>query len=270
MKFLFAVAIFAAFLYASKYLGSVITTIIAVVLIAFLLWNRRALILTQLASQAYFVKGDKDSAYKKYQAAYDTGLMTSNCKVSFAAFCLYTEKFDRCRRLLNEVINSSRSLDADRANARHYMAILTWKEGDLDEAITLMEEVHKDFPSTGTYGSLGAFYLEKAKKNQVFDEYLDFMLEAYDYNESDKTIVDNLGELYLNLGKYEEAKEVYEKLLVQNQISPVPYYNFGRVLKALGETDRAKEVFEKALGCTFTRSLIVTKEDVEKEIANLN
>ena len=87
---LYAILLVAAFWYISKF--SIILAIIAgVALIAFILWNRRAVILTQMANQAYFVKGDEEKALKNYKSAYKTGIMTSDCKVSFAAFCMYTE-----------------------------------------------------------------------------------------------------------------------------------------------------------------------------------
>ncbi len=267
---LYIIGIFALFYFVTPIVGIIGSVIIAVLLIAVLLWSRRASILTQLASQAYFVRGDEEKALKNYKAAYKTGIMTSNCKVSFAAFCLYTDRFESCRKLLEQVSNSMRSTPVDVANAKHYLAILEWKEGNLDEAISLMEEVHKDYPSTGTYGSLGAFYIEKAKKEDSYSDYLEFMLEAYDYNDSDKTIVDNLGELYLHSKDYAKAEEVYEKLLIAPQISPVPYYNYALVLKELGKKDEAKENLEKALTCSFARSLTVSKEDVEKELNNLN
>ena len=70
--------------------------------------------------------------------------------------------------------------------------------------------------------------------------------------------------------EYEKAKEVYEKLLVTEFVTPMPYYNFGLVLKALGENEIALENFEKALNCRFTSVLTVTKEMVQAEIDSLN
>lgn len=266
---LYTVLIFGAFWFVSKSFGIFATILLGLFLVAFIIWNRRASILTQMASQAYFVRGDEEKALKNYKAAYKTGIMTSNCKISFAAFCLYTDRLESCRNLLEQVANSMRSTETDVSNARHYLSIVEWKEGNLDKAIELMEKVHNDYPSTGTYGSLGVFYIEKSKRDDCFEDYLEFMLEAYDYNESDKTIVDNLGELYFHTKEYVKAEEVYKKLLVENQISPVPYYNYALVLKELGKKDEAKASLEKALTCSFRRSLVVSEDMVKKELENL-
>lgn len=265
---LYAAGIFAVFYFVAMY-NIFLAMILAVAVVAVILWNKRVVINTYLASQAYFVKGDREKAYRKYQSAYDSGLMTPSGKLSFAAFCLYTGRLERCRRLLTMVMNSSQSTTTDVTNAQHYLAILTWKEGDLDEAISMMEAVHKDYASTGTYGTLGAFYVEKAKREGCYHTYLDFMLEAYDYNNTDKTICDNLGELYIYLGEYVKAEELYIALFKTPQTSPVPHFHYALVLKNLGRTDEAKTMLEKALACNFARSLTVSRDMVKEELENI-
>ncbi len=266
---IYGLVIFLALWFVSKQFGFLAASVVAMIFIAILIYNRRATLLTRFASQAYFIRGDVEKADKLYKKAYKTGLMDATCKTSYSAFCLREDRFEKGRRLLNEVINSSRTSDIDRENARHNLAILTWKEGNLDEAIEIMEQVHKKVPATNTYGSLGVLYLERAKKNSVYNDCLEFMQQAYEYNSSDRTIADNLGELYLHLGEYEEAKKVYQELLKTDLVTPMPYYNYGLVLKNLGDTEGARENFEKALTCRFTSVLTVTKEMVQQEIDSL-
>lgn len=266
---LYVIAVFAAFWFVSVNFGLIASLALALVLIACILWNKRITLITYFASQAYFVKGDKEKAYNLYQSAYKSGLMTPGGKVSFGAFCLYTGNFDRCRRLLTSVVNSSRSAATDRANAQHYLAILTWREGDLDGAIDQMKTVHKENTSTGTYGTLGAFYVEKSKRDGCYHTYLDFLLEAYDYNDTDKTICDNLGEIYLYLGEYIKAEEMYIKLFKTAQTSPVPHFHYALVQKNLGKTQEAKANLEKALACNFARSLTVSRDMVKEELEKL-
>ncbi len=266
---LYSLAIVLVLFFVATKFGPIPCILLALALIGFILWNKRIVLKTYLASQAYFIKGDKEKAYRLYQSAYNSGMMSQGGKISFAGFCLYTGKLDKCDMLLNSVINSSLSTDTDRSNARHYLAILTWKSGDLDGAIELMEEVHKETRSTGTYGSLGAFYIEKSKRDSCYHTYLDFMLEAYDYNDTDKTISDNLGELYLLLGEYVKAEEIYTKLFKIAQTSPVPHYHYALVLKNLGKTDEAKEYLEKALTCNFARTLTVSRDIIKEELESL-
>ncbi len=235
-----------------------------------MLWKRRATIFTQLASQAYYVKGDAQKGERLFKKAYNTGLMTPQCKIAYSSFCLRENRFEKGRHLLNEIINSSRTSKEEKLDAKHNLSVLVWKEGNLDEAFEIIEQVHKEKPATNTYATMGVFTLEKAKRDESYQDALDFMLEAYDYNDSDRTIADNLGETYLHMREYEKAKEVYEKLLVTDMVTPMPYYNYGLVLKNMGDTEGARENFEKALRCRFTSVLTVTREMIKQELENLD
>lgn len=270
MKSLLYTVLFVAAIYLiNRTYGILVSSLFTVIVLAVILYNRRATILTRLANQAYYIKGNTQKAEKLYEAAYKTGIMTPQCKISYSSFCLRENKFARGKKLLNEVINSRFSESSDKLGAKHNLAVLLWREGDLEGAIGLLETVHKQVPATNTYGTLGVLYLERAKQGNP-EEYLPFMLEAYEYNDSDKTICDNLGELYYILGEYEKAKEVYEKAMKLSFQTPVPYYNYGRVLKALGDKDGALEYFEKALNCKFTAVMTITEEDVKEQIAFLS
>ena len=237
--------------------------------LAVLAYIRRAAVWTYFARTAYFGKGDAKKGGKYFEKAYKTGEMSAECKIAYSSFCLRENNFEKGKKLLNEVINSRYSKPNEKLNAKHNLAVLIWHEGDLDGAIDLLEIVHKQIPATNTYGTLGVLYLERAKKTGNYENELAFLKEAYDYNESDKTIADNLGELYYYMESFEDAKELYSKLLEKDIYTPVPYYNYGRVLKALGDNEGAKHNFEKALNLKFTAVLTITRDDVQKEIDEL-
>ena len=256
------------FFMAYKEFGFLATLLLLVLFVALIMFKRRAKILTRLASQLYFINGDIEKAGKLFETAYKTGDMDARCKINYSAFCLRENRFEKGKRLLNEVINSKRTQTNDKLDAKHNLAVLLFKEGETDEAVNMMEMVHKQQPKTDTFASLGVFYLQKAKEENPLN-YLPFMMEAYDYNSDDKTICDNLGELYFVLGEVEKAKEIYEKAMTLKFYTPVPYYNYGRVLKALGEKEKAKEYFLKALECKFTSVITITREDVQKELEEL-
>lgn len=256
--------------YVNGSFGTLAAVGMGVAILLVFIWVRRAALLTHIAVQAYYIKGDAKKGEKYFKMAHKTGSMTPECKIQYSSFCLRENDFRTGRRLLYEIINSKSVSRAQKLDAKHNLAVLIWKEGDLNEAIETLEEVHEEKPASNTYGTLGVFYLERAKEDGNYDSIVDFMLEAYDYNDSDKTIADNIGETYLKMGEYEKAKEVYEKLLVTEFVTPMPYYNFGLVLKALGENEIALENFEKALNCRFTSVLTVTKEMVQAEIDSLN
>lgn len=268
-KFLKILLLFVAMMFINKTFGGWAGTAFLILVVLFLIWNNRATIMARIATQAYFIRGDKEKGAKLFEKAYKTGMMTSNSKIYYSSFCLREGRLEKAKHLLTEVINSRFSNDNDRISGKHNMAVVMWREGDLDGAIDLMREVHTKATSTGTYGTYGVLLLEKAKQTEDFEEIRSFMLEAYDYNGDDKTVADNLGEFYYYTQEYEKAVELYEKLLTKEHITPMPYYNYARVLKALGDSEKAKEMFEKALTCRFTSVITVTREMIEEELKNL-
>lgn len=269
-KILYAILLFLVLYVVTNTAGFPAALGLVAVIIAFLCYSKRAILMTQSANQHYFVKGNVEKAKKLYEKAYKTGDMPPECKLAYSAFCLRENLFDKGKRILTEIINSKRSSEENKMNAKHNLAVLVWKEGNLDEAIEILEEVHSKMFATNTYGTLGVLYLDRAKRDGDFEKELPFMLEAYDYNDSDKTIADNLGELYLLMKEYRKASEVYATLLKTPQLSPMPYYNYGLVLKKLGDANGARENFEKALDCRFTSVITVTREMVEEELNKLN
>ncbi len=268
-KLLYAVVVFLAFYVVNSQFGFTATLGLVAVIIASLCFMKRAILMTQSANKHYFMNGNAEKAKNLYEKAYKTGEMTPACKLAYSSFCLRENLFEKGKRLLTEIINSKKSSEEDKMNAKHNLAVLVWKEGNLDDAIEILEEVHQKMFATNTYGTLGVLYIDRAKRDNDFEKELPFMLEAYDYNESDRTIADNLGEIYILMGEYEKAKEVYDNLLKIAQPSPMPYYNYGRVLKRLGDIDGARESFEKALRCRFTSVITVTREKVENELSKL-
>ena len=269
-KLFYAIAVFLVLYVVSNAFGFLAAFGIVAAFVACLCYVKRAVLMTQSANQHYFGKGDVEKAKKLYEKAYKTGDMTPECKLAYSSFCLRENLFEKGKRLLTEIINSKSTDEKNKLNAKHNLAVLIWKEGSLDEAIEILEDVHKKMFATNTYGTLGVLYIDRAKRDNNFEAELPFMLEAYDYNDSDKTIADNLGELYLLMGEYEKASEVYATLLKSAQTSPMPYYNYGLVLKNMGDIDGARENFEKALDCRFTSVITVSREMVEEELNNLN
>ena len=269
-KILYAVALFLILYVVNNAFGLLAASALVVAIVAVICYMKRATLMTQSANQHYFIKGNVEKAKKLYEKAYKTGEMKPECKLAYSAFCLRENLFEKGKRLLTEVMNSKKSSEKNKMDAKHNLGVLVWKEGNLDEAIEILEDVHKKMFATNTYGTLGVLYLERAKRDGDYEKELPFMLEAYDYNESDKTIADNLGELYFHMGEYEKADEVYKVLLRTDQLSPMPYYNYGLVLKQMGDIEGAREKFEKALECRFSSVIIISREMVEEELSKLN
>lgn len=57
----------------------------------------------------------------------------------------------------------------------------------------------------------------------------------------------NLGNLFKDIGEYQNAMNCYKKSIQINQNNVVAYYNLGSLFKELGEYKNAKNCFEEAI-----------------------
>jgi len=129
----------------------------------------------------------------------------------------------------------------------------------------MLEEVFATYKTTTVYGSLGYLMLLKGDLEKA----LAFNQEAYEYNDNNSVIVDNLALNYYLLGELDKAEEIYEKLMTKNPTYPEAYYNYGLTLEAKNKIDKALEVMEKALDFKFSFLSNVSREEVENKIQEL-
>ncbi len=204
-------------------------------------------IFTIIGRRKYFT--DHSSGFKWLKKAYDTGRMAPQQALVYAYLLLRDGHIVQSEKLINSVLYRSRqkltkqNLQAAELN----LAIISWKRGDIKDGIKRLEEIYNNgYRSTVHYGTLGVFYI---MANEI-DTAEKFCLEALEYNSGDMSIRDNLGLVYLNQGRVEEAKEMYEELFALGTPEFIEaYYNYGQVLEKLGDTQGAKEMYNKALGC---------------------
>ncbi len=141
-------------------------------------------------------------------------------------------------------------------------ALVTWKQGDLDGAIEMLEGCIEHYPNTVCYGSLGLLYILRGDLEKAQE----FNLMAYDYNSDDKTILDNLGYLYYLKEDYQTASEYYETLIKQNPNFPECYYFYAKICERNGDAEAAEANYRAALTKRFTSVSLVTKDDINAEL----
>lgn len=215
-------------------------------------------------------KGDRKKGLELMEKAYNTGKLKGTMVVYYS-YCLIRENMnEKAHEVMDKYIAEGKGTPADLCRAMHNKAILLWKDGRLDEAFDTMKKAHESRPASDTYGTLGLFYLEKAKAEpQLSQEAENFLKEAYEYNSDDRSIADNMGTFYLEKGELDRAAEVYKALLAQPQPSPTPYYRYGLVLEKQGNYEDAEDMFNKALRCSFTGVTVIKRDEVTEALARV-
>ena len=231
-----------------------------IVYIAISVYSSRSAIYTALGSSNYS-KGNIGKALTLFEKAYHTGKMPNTTIAFYAYILLKTGNIELSENLLTKMLKTNLSLD-DINQFKSIFALVHWKRQRLDEAIEMLEEVIKNYSTTSVYGSLGYFYILKGDLEKA----LTFNLEAYDYNNSDNIINDNLGQTYLALEQYEKSKEIYEILISKKPTFPEAYFNYGLLLEALEQHDQAQEMFKVALESKFSYLSSLTKEQIQTKL----
>ncbi len=213
-------------------------------------------------AKGIYVKGNYKKALKVYNVADKIGNMSTKNRTFYGYALLRDGEVEKGQLILRGLLLYTKENSAARYQLKNLLALASWKQGYLDEAIEELEEVvSANYKTTVIYQNLGILYNLKGD----FDKALKFNLEAYEYNSDDNIILDNLADSYAKSGELEKAKELYEELLARDPEPHFPeaYYGYGKVLIELGEKEKGIEMIEKSLTKTFAFFSIKTKEEVE-------
>ncbi|MBU3113176.1 tetratricopeptide repeat protein [Clostridium lacusfryxellense] len=222
-------------------------------------------------SEIYAFIGNKKYISGKYsdsitwmRKAYNTKGCIIKYKNAFGYLLIKTGNIQEAEKVLTE-LESSKLTNDEQMIVKVNLALLVWKKGNIYRAVTMLEDVYKDFKNTKVYINLGLLLTLQGNLEKA----LEFNLEAYDYNDSSAFIQDNLGRNYYLLGMYDKAQEIYEKTMAISPSFPEAYYNYSLVLAKKGMTDKALEFALKSLNYEFMNISIITKEDAEANIKEL-
>lgn len=202
-------------------------------------------------------------ALKVFNLADKVGNLNFNNKLLLGYTCLRCGQLENARRHLTMAKDLTKPNSSNRNRANNILALVCWKEGNLADATELLEDIlATGYKNSLIYENLGIMYNLGDNKEKA----LVFNKEAYDFNADDPIIIDNLGESYTLNGMYQEAIDLYEKLMAKEPKPHFPeaYYNYGKALKGMGRDKEALEMVEEALNKPFSYLSVRPKEEIER------
>jgi tetratricopeptide (TPR) repeat protein len=244
---------------------------IAAILIylTYLAYRKRNRIFISLANAALH-KGDIDLSLQWLEKAYQVNPNHPQIATTYGYNLLKYGQIEQAEKVLEKLLQSNLT-ELQKSTVNMNLALIHWKQDRLDEAITMLEEIHEKMKTSVLYGSLGYMYIEQDK----LDTALQYNLEAYDYNDTYTVILDNLGLTYIKLKDWAKAEEIYAKLITLKPKFPEAYYHAGLVQLNKGDLDLAYNAFCEALEQPFTsistepRELIeIKKSELEQTLKN--
>ncbi len=211
-----------------------------------------------------FTRGATAESLRIFENAENLGRLSANSKMTYGYILLREGMCEKSKAILTEASMEAKNLALKR-QIKSILALSVWKDGDLDGAIEMMEELMGEFKTSTAYQNLGLMYIVKGDGEKA----LEFNLKAYEYNSGDLVIADNLAESYVLCGETEKAKELYEAILEKSPAFPEPYYNYGQILVREGERERGISLIKESLDKRFTFLSVKTKEEVEEMLKQI-
>ncbi len=222
----------------------------------------------------YFLKGNKayaandyDGAYAYYKKGYDTGRAKFDKKVMYSSLLTRIGKPDEALDILNPLLMNKYLKPEQRNLAKQYRCMANYRKGDIDEALEEAEEMYSDgFKNTFLYSMIGFF---RTLKGDCSDELLAFCKEAYEYNNDERDITDNLATVYIMRGEYDAAKEYAEKTVEKFPQFIEGRYHAAIVYHNLGDDREAAKQLDAVAQCTRTPMTTISEDMIDKLRAEL-
>ena len=218
-----------------------------------------------------------DEALKYYAEAYEAGLDRVGMLMSYGVLLMRDGEYEKAREVYLRVHYKSGLSKEDRFDLRNNYSICLWRLGKLDEAIATIKRAAADNKTTLVYTTLGLFLILKARESGDFAEAVAFNAEAYDYDDEDAAILDNIGYLHMSMAEKARAdgdaekfraerKQAYDFFTRAHKIRPrqvTTLYYLAKMLYEDGQKERAEQFIGAAMKGSFSSICPVSRAEAE-------
>lgn len=207
---------------------------------------------------------DPQKALDMMEKALKTKRLRTEYILYYGFMCLKAGEFDRAERVLDAAAHRKMKPETQ-TRAAVNRALLLWKKGDIDKAISILEVQLKEGKDKAVYGTLGQLLILNGQLQRA----LEVNRDAYAFDKYDESICDNLA-LNLRLtGDLDSSYNMYKELTDKKLGVPIPYYNCGETLYAMGQKEEAADMMERALGYPFSKLAAVSRAEIEARIQEI-
>lgn len=209
-----------------------------------------------------YAMGDDEASCAWYKKAYDTGRTKVETKASYAYILMRTGNADEAEKVLDTIIRV-RGLDPKKKNlAKQQRCMVYYRQGRIEEALEEAYELYNSgYKTSNLYSMLGYF---KQLNNDPIDEVLAICEEAYEYDDDNRDILDNLSLCYYKLGRYEDAERISDKLLEKNTEFVEGCYHGAQIALKRGNLDKARKYVDMLAGCKRSGMTTITEEEIKQ------
>lgn len=208
-----------------------------------------------------YKSGDREGALVLYEKASKCVGCPVDLKMTYGILLLKLGYLDKADTELKSILDIKTNQNT-KWKAKLYYSLVVWKREGADKAAEILEDIYKNYKSSFTYEVYGLILNSTEDLNKA----LEINKEGNGYDDTNLSIMDNLGKTYYLLGDNSKAESTYKDLLDRQPKFPDAYYNYGLVLLKDGKKEEALEKMKESLNYKFSFLNSITKDDIEKKI----
>lgn len=211
-------------------------------------------------------------ALKLYEESIRLGTVAQNILQGYVVLLMREGEFEKARELMLKMSKMKTLSKDDWFQLRLHFSIYQWKMGKVDEAIETIGRAAAYKMNGNIYGTLGMYWVDKARLSGDFQGALDFNNRAMEYDDEDASTLDNMGQLYeamadADAGHAEEyrakAVDYFKKAHKEKPRQITTIYYLARLLHRRGEDDKARKLLSVRDTLYFSAICPVTREMTE-------
>lgn len=239
----------------------------------------------QLRKQGKYAEAEVklNEAMELYEAAYQAGYRQHNALQGYSLLLMRKGDFPKAREIMLEVSKDKTMKPEDRFTLRVDYSICQWKMGNVEKAIETIQTAAQGKMNGTVYTTLGMYLVDQARQTGNFEEAIRLNEEAYDYDDEDSGVLDNMGQMYLAMSEW-SAKGGDAALAAEQRAKALGYlkkayeekpeqisstYFLAKMLHEDGDDAQARKVLDSVINLPFSAMLQISREqalELQKEI----
>lgn len=219
-------------------------------------------------------KAKYQEALKLYEESVRLGNVVTKILDGYAILLMREGEFEKARDLMERMSKMKTLTKEDWFQLRLQYSIYQWKMGEYDKAIETIGRAAAYKMNGTVYGTLGMYWVDKAKQTGDFQAALEFNQKAMDYDDEDASTLDNMGQLYEAMAEAEDdgvkadgyrakAIDFYKKAHEQKGRQITTLYYLARMYHRAGDDARARKLLSVRDTLYYSAICPVTREDME-------
>jgi len=222
----------------------------------------RANLTGNMAYQAQ-LKGDTEKAKGLYEEALAAGMSRVDLVDAYGVLLMKEGQFEQSIEMYGKALQLNPA-PSQRYTIRAHRAIAYMKIGKMTKAKAALEDIHQKQEMESIYEALGYLYiLTDDEKAISFNE------KAINMYPDNVTILDNIGQYYLEKGYPEHAKEfLLDAYEIDDEKVDVNFH-LAQVAQMNGDKKKAIEYLNNAKNCTMSALTDTRPEDIDNLLDKL-